>query len=101
MDIVTKVLEEAAAKQADQFKSINVEKHLELEYDLGTLLAVDTNDLDIKKMRFVLLCRLWLYLAVTTRVRAFDLICCIFQIGVMQGQISERPSQRQHSTSFE
>jgi regulator of ribosome biosynthesis len=53
MDVVKKVLEDAA-KQADQFKSINVEKHLELEYDLGTLLAVDTNDLDLKQMRFVL-----------------------------------------------
>jgi len=53
MDVVTKVLEAAAAKEADQFKSINVEKHLELEYDLGTLLAVDTNDLDIKKIRCV------------------------------------------------
>jgi regulator of ribosome biosynthesis len=53
MDIVTKVLEAAAAKEADQFKTINVEKHLELEYDLGTLLAVDTNDLDIKKLRCV------------------------------------------------
>jgi hypothetical protein len=30
MDILTKVLE-AAAKQADQFKSINPEKHFELE----------------------------------------------------------------------
>jgi hypothetical protein len=27
MDIATKVLEAAAAKQTDQFKSINVEKH--------------------------------------------------------------------------
>jgi hypothetical protein len=43
MDIVTKVLE-AAAKQAKQFKSINVEKHLELEYYLGILLAVGCND---------------------------------------------------------
>jgi regulator of ribosome biosynthesis len=59
MDIVTKVLE-AAAKEAEQFKSINVEKHLELEYDLGTLLAVDSNDLDLKQMRFVLQSRLWL-----------------------------------------
>jgi regulator of ribosome biosynthesis len=63
MDIVTKVLEEAA-KQAQQFKSINVEKHLELEYDIGTLLAVDSNDLDLKRIRFVLLSRLWLYLQV-------------------------------------
>jgi regulator of ribosome biosynthesis len=53
MDIVTKVLE-AATKQAEQFKSIHVEKHLELEYDLGTLLAIDSNDLDLKQMRFVL-----------------------------------------------
>jgi regulator of ribosome biosynthesis len=57
MDIVTKVLE-AATKQAQQFKSINVEKHLELEYDLGTLLAMDGNDLDLKEMRFVLMSRL-------------------------------------------
>ena len=85
MDIVTKVLEAAAAKEVDQFKSINVEKHLELEYDLGTLLAVDTNDLDIKKIRFVLVCRLWLYLEFTTRAGAFELICYIFQIGVVQG----------------
>jgi len=84
MDLVTKVLEAAAAKEADQFKSINVEKHLELEYDLGILLAIDTNDLDIKKIRFVLVCRLWLYLDFTTRVRGFVLICYIFQIGVMQ-----------------
>jgi regulator of ribosome biosynthesis len=53
MDVVTKVLEEAA-KQAEQFKSIDVDKHLELEYDLGTLLAVDTNDLDLQRIRFVL-----------------------------------------------
>jgi regulator of ribosome biosynthesis len=58
MDVVTKVLEEAA-KQTEQFKSIHVEKHLELEYDLGTLLAVDTNDLDLKQIRFVPLYRLW------------------------------------------
>ena len=70
MDIVTKVLEEAA-KQADQFKSINVGKHLELEYDLGTLLALDTNDLDFKKIRLVLVCRLWLYVDVSTLTRAF------------------------------
>jgi hypothetical protein len=72
MDIVTKVLEEAA-KQADQFKSINVGKHLELEYDLGTLLALDTNDLDFKKIRLVLVCRLWLYVDVSTLTRAFGL----------------------------
>jgi hypothetical protein len=83
MDIVTKVLEEAA-KQAEQFKSINVEKHLELEYDLGTLLAVDTNDLDSKRIRFVFVCRLWLRV-VTTLTRAFEIICDLFQIGVMQG----------------
>jgi regulator of ribosome biosynthesis len=53
MDVVTKVLEEAA-KQAEQFKSIHVDKHLELECDLGTLLAVDTNDLDLQRIRFVL-----------------------------------------------
>jgi hypothetical protein len=84
MDIVTKVLKAAAEKEADQFKSVKVEKHLELEYDLGTLLAVDTNDIDVKKIRFVLVYRLWLYLDLTTRARAFDLNCYKFQIGVMQ-----------------
>jgi hypothetical protein len=78
VDIVTKVLEAAAAKQADQIKSINVEKHLELDYDLGTLLAVDTNELHIKKIRFVLVFRLWLNLNVTICARAFDLICYIY-----------------------
>ena len=81
---MTKVLEAAAAKEADQFKSIKVEKHLELEYDVGTLLAIDTNDIDIKKIRLVFVCRLWLYLDFTTRAWAFDLTCYIFQIGVMQ-----------------
>ncbi|XP_069692293.1 ribosome biogenesis regulatory protein homolog [Periplaneta americana] len=50
MDIVSQVLEKAA-KEAEKFKPINVEKHLELEYDLGTLLAIDTNDLDVQQLK--------------------------------------------------
>ncbi|KAJ9580203.1 hypothetical protein L9F63_004146 [Diploptera punctata] len=50
MEIVTEVLDKAA-KEAEKFKPIHVEKHLELEFDLGTLLAVDANDLDLKKIR--------------------------------------------------
>jgi regulator of ribosome biosynthesis len=78
MDTVTKVSDAATAKQADQFESVNVEKHLELEYDLGTLLAVDTKDLHINKIRFLLEFRLCLNLDVTTRAWAFDLICYIY-----------------------
>ncbi|PSN57154.1 Ribosome biogenesis regulatory protein [Blattella germanica] len=50
MDIVSQVLEKAA-KEAEKFKPIHVDKHLELEYDLGTLLTIDTNDLNSKKLR--------------------------------------------------
>ena len=57
MDIVSQVLEKAA-KEAEKFKPIHVDKHLELEYDLGTLLTIDTNDLNSKKLRFVFCHRL-------------------------------------------
>jgi hypothetical protein len=52
MDIVTQVFDKVA-KDSEYFKPIHVKKHLELECDLGTLLAVDTNDLDLKKIRLV------------------------------------------------
>ncbi|XP_067006554.1 ribosome biogenesis regulatory protein homolog [Anabrus simplex] len=35
----------------DKHRSTEVQKHLELEIDLGTLLAVDTNELDLKALR--------------------------------------------------
>ncbi|XP_050309946.1 ribosome biogenesis regulatory protein homolog [Anthonomus grandis grandis] len=50
MDVVNEILEKSA-KEALKYKPITVEKHLELEYDLGTLLAVDMNDFDTTKLR--------------------------------------------------
>ncbi|PSN57155.1 Ribosome biogenesis regulatory protein [Blattella germanica] len=50
MDIVSQVLEKAA-KAAENFKPIHVDKHLDLEYDIGTLLTIDSNDLNLKKLR--------------------------------------------------
>ncbi|KAJ0177033.1 hypothetical protein K1T71_007042 [Dendrolimus kikuchii] len=47
MDIVNEILEREQ-KKAEKYKPITVEKHLELEFDIGTLLACDTNDLDTK-----------------------------------------------------
>ncbi|GJQ73311.1 hypothetical protein Trydic_g13682 [Trypoxylus dichotomus] len=45
MDLVADILENHTQEQA-KFKPITVEKHLELDYDLGTLLCVDKNELD-------------------------------------------------------
>lgn len=45
--MVAEILERTA-KDAEKFKPIHVKKHLELEYDVGSLLAVDINDLDAK-----------------------------------------------------
>lgn len=50
MDIVSQVLE-TTAKQAELYKPITVKKHLDLEYDLGTMLATDTNDFDTELLR--------------------------------------------------
>ncbi|KAF5280252.1 hypothetical protein FQA39_LY18075 [Lamprigera yunnana] len=47
MDVVSKILKKSI-KEAE--KSITVDKHLDLEYDLGTLLAVDNNKLDMKSL---------------------------------------------------
>ncbi|KAI5651697.1 ribosome biogenesis regulatory protein (RRS1) domain-containing protein [Phthorimaea operculella] len=49
MDIVNEILEREQ-KKAEKYKPITVEKHLELEFDVGTLLAFDTNDLDSKSL---------------------------------------------------
>ncbi|KAF4520594.1 hypothetical protein B566_EDAN006005 [Ephemera danica] len=45
MDILDEVLEKEAKKN-ERYKTTDVEKNLELEIDLGNLLAIDTNDLD-------------------------------------------------------
>ncbi|XP_054283870.1 ribosome biogenesis regulatory protein homolog [Macrosteles quadrilineatus] len=50
VDIVTEALEKAA-KQHEKYKPITVDKLIELTYDLGTLLASDINDLDVKELR--------------------------------------------------
>ncbi|KAJ8875013.1 hypothetical protein PR048_022903 [Dryococelus australis] len=51
MDVVTEILNKAANDEAEKLKSVQVDKHLELEYDLGSLLALDTNDLDLTALR--------------------------------------------------
>lgn len=53
MDLVSQVLERTT-QEAEKYKPITVKKHLDLEYDLGTLLASDTNDFDTELMRWVL-----------------------------------------------
>lgn len=50
MDIVSKVLGKTAL-EADKYKPITVKKHIDLEFDLGTMLASDTNDFDGELMR--------------------------------------------------
>lgn len=49
MDVVSNILDKSA-KEAEKYKSIQVNKHLDLDYDLGTLLVGDNNDLDIKSL---------------------------------------------------
>lgn len=50
MDIVNEILEKEQ-KKAEKYKPITVEKHLDVEIDIGTLLASDTNDLDTKLLQ--------------------------------------------------
>ncbi|XP_041978447.1 ribosome biogenesis regulatory protein homolog [Aricia agestis] len=50
MEIVNEILEREQ-KKAEKYKPITVEKHLELDLDIGTLLASDTNDLDSKNIK--------------------------------------------------
>lgn len=49
MDIVNEILEREQ-KKAEKYKPITVDKHLELDLDIGTLLASDPNDLDLKSL---------------------------------------------------
>ena len=49
-DFVANVLREAEEKKAS-FKSIEVQKSLELEFDEGNLLATDPNPIDLKSLR--------------------------------------------------
>lgn len=50
MNIVNEILEREQ-KKAEKYKPINVDKHLDVELDIGTLLALDTNDLDTKALK--------------------------------------------------
>lgn len=50
MDIVNEVLAKSE-EEAKKYKPTHVHKHLELYYDLGTLLAIDENELDLKKLK--------------------------------------------------
>lgn len=50
MDIVNQILLNEQ-KKAEKYKPITVDKHLDLEFDLGTLLAFDTNDVDSKLLK--------------------------------------------------
>lgn len=52
MDIVKRVLEEEQ-REAEKYKSIEVNKHLETKVDLGYLLCSDPNDLDEKRLKYV------------------------------------------------
>nr|CAG4647358.1 EOG090X0CBY [Megafenestra aurita] len=49
--IVQNVLLKAAEDEAEKLKSIQVDKVVELKYDLGNLLAYDINDIDINQLR--------------------------------------------------
>ena len=49
--IVQNVLEKANEEEAEKIKSIQVDKPIELEFDLGNILAYDTNDIDINQLR--------------------------------------------------
>lgn len=50
--IVQNVLLKAAEDEAEKLKSIQVDKVVELKYDLGNLLAYDINDIDINQLRY-------------------------------------------------
>ncbi|XP_023015633.1 ribosome biogenesis regulatory protein homolog [Leptinotarsa decemlineata] len=50
MDVVKEILEKSAY-DVEKYKSITVNKHIDLVYDLGTLLATDTNELDTELLR--------------------------------------------------
>lgn len=50
MDIVNEVLQKSEEEQK-KYKPVKVDKHLELEFDLGTLLAIDENELNVNKLK--------------------------------------------------
>lgn len=50
MVVVSKILEKES-EEAGNFPSISVEKHLELDVDVGNLLATDNNQFDAKLLK--------------------------------------------------
>lgn len=50
MDVVAEALEKVA-RESEKFKTTHVDKLIDLEYDLGTLLASDKNDINVKELR--------------------------------------------------
>lgn len=49
--LVQSVLAKASEEEAEKLKSIQVDKAVDLEYDVGNLLAFDINDLDLNQFR--------------------------------------------------
>lgn len=45
------VLARASAEEAESLKSTQVDKAVDLEYDVGNLLAYDFNDIDLNQLR--------------------------------------------------
>lgn len=50
VDVVTDAFD-IVAKEKAKYKPTTVDKLLDLDYDLGTLLAIDTNEIDTKVLR--------------------------------------------------
>ena len=63
--IVQNVLARASEEEAEQIKSLQVDKLVELEFDLGNLLAYDSNEIDLQQLRQV----------------TFKLLTCLYQLG--------------------
>ena len=49
--IVQNVLSKASEEEAEKIRLTKVEKAVDLEYDLGNILAYDTNDIDVNELR--------------------------------------------------
>lgn len=49
MDVVADILEKTSGKSA-KYKTIAVEKHLDVDYDVGGLLVFDPNEVDRSRL---------------------------------------------------
>lgn len=52
--IVQEILARASEEEAEKIKSTQVDKPVDLEYDLGNLLAYDFNDIDFNQLKYYL-----------------------------------------------